>query len=141
MLCCKRKEKIISIEERVDISLYIFKGNAQFIFLCNPQKSFVIFFLKKNNKKYCHKKSSCVFLWLSWRKFFKIAASAIFPTSIMALFEIHQRFKGDVLNEFAFPLKNFCGLFFLSIFIKWLRRIYLVNISIERVYIWFVFLA
>ena len=44
------------------------KGNAQFIFLCNPPKSSVNVFLVKKKvivtkkQKYCHKKSSCVFL-------------------------------------------------------------------------------
>ena len=32
------------------------KGNAQFIFLCNAQKSSVDVFLMRNIKKHCHKK-------------------------------------------------------------------------------------
>ena len=34
-----------------------------------------------------------------WRKFLKVVAFVIFPTSIMVLFEIHQGFKGHFLNE------------------------------------------
>ena len=37
------------------------KGNAQFIFLCNPQKSSVNVCLMNLIKKHCHKKSNCVF--------------------------------------------------------------------------------
>ena len=38
------------------------KGNEQFLFLCNPQKSTVNVCLMKIIKKHCHKKSNCVFL-------------------------------------------------------------------------------
>ena len=38
------------------------KGNAQFIFLCNPQKSSFNICLIKLLKKHCHKNSNCVFL-------------------------------------------------------------------------------
>ena len=53
----------------------------------------------ENIKKHCHKKSNCVFLQLRSRNLLKAAAFVIFPTSIMILFEIHQRFKGHFLNE------------------------------------------
>ena len=46
-----------------------FKGNAQFIFLCNTQKPSVDFFLMKNIKKHCHKKRNCVFYNLSEENF------------------------------------------------------------------------
>ena len=35
----------------------------------------------------------------------KVAAFVIFPTSIMVLFEIHQRFKGQFLNELHVSFK------------------------------------
>ena len=50
-------------------------------------------------KKHCHKESNCVFLQLWWRKLLKVAAFVTFPTSPMALFKIHQRFKGHFLDE------------------------------------------
>ena len=62
--------------------------------------------LYENFKKHCHKKSNCVFLQLSWRKLLKVAAFIIFPTSIMVLFEIHQRFKGHFLNKLHVPLRD-----------------------------------
>ena len=36
---------------------------------------------------------------LGEENFLEVAAFVIFPTSIMVLFEIHQRFKGHFLNE------------------------------------------
>ena len=58
-----------------------FKGNAQFIFLCNPQKFSVNVCLIKNIKKHFHKiKEFCV------RKLLKISAFVIFRTSVMVLF-------------------------------------------------------
>ena len=41
--------------------LAAFKGNAQFLFLCNSQKSSVNFCLMKTNKKHSHKKSMCLY--------------------------------------------------------------------------------
>ena len=38
------------------------------------------------------------------KKLLKVAAFVIFTTSIMVLFEIHQRFKGHVLNELRVSL-------------------------------------
>ena len=63
-----------------------FKGNGQFIFLCNPQKSLVNVCLMKNLKSTVTKKSNCVFLQFSWRNLLKVAAFVIFPTSIMLFF-------------------------------------------------------
>ena len=69
------------------------KGNAQFIFLCNPQKSLVIVCFMKILKSTATKKV---------RKHLKVVAFVILPISIMVLFEIHQRFKGYIM----FPLKE-----------------------------------
>ena len=71
----------------------------QFIFLCNSPKSLVIVSLIKILKSTVHKKSNCVFLYLRWRKHLKVAAFVIFPTSIMVLLEIRQRFKDHFFNE------------------------------------------
>ena len=38
------------------------KGNAQFLFLCNPEKSSVNIYFIKIIKKDCHKKINCVLL-------------------------------------------------------------------------------
>ena len=62
----------------------VFKGNAQFLFLRNPQRLSVNVCLMKTIKKDCQE--LCVFL--------KVAAFVTFAISIMVLFEIHQRFKG-----------------------------------------------
>ena len=40
------------------------------------------------------------------RKLLKVAAFEIYPTSMMALFEIHQRFKGHFLNELRVSFKD-----------------------------------
>ena len=40
------------------------------------------------------------------RKLLKVAAFVKFPTSIMVLFEIHQRFKDHFLNELRVYFKN-----------------------------------
>ena len=39
-------------------------------------------------------------------KLLKVAASVIFPTSIMVLFEIHERFKDHFLNELRISFKG-----------------------------------
>ena len=75
------------------------KGNAQFIFLCNPQKSSANVCLMKILKSTVTKKSNCVFLLVRCKKLLKVAAFLIFSTSIMVLFEIRQMFKDHVLNE------------------------------------------
>ena len=48
-----------------------FKGNAQFIFLCNPQKSSVNVCLTNLIKKHCHKKVSVCFNNLGAKNFKK----------------------------------------------------------------------
>ena len=48
-----------------------FKGNAQFIFLCNPQKSLVNVFLMRNIQKHCHKKVIVRFFITQVKKTFK----------------------------------------------------------------------
>ena len=61
--------------------------NAQFIFLCNLQKSLVKCLPHENIKKH-KKKLFCVFItWM--KKTFKRTTFVIFPTSIMVLFETH----------------------------------------------------
>ena len=55
----------------------LIEGNVQFIILCNLPKSLV-----------------------------KVAVFVIFPTSIMVLFEFHQRFKGQFLNELRVSFKH-----------------------------------
>ena len=47
----------------VILLLLFLKGNAQFIFLCKPQKSSVKVCLLKILKQHCHKKSICVFFY------------------------------------------------------------------------------
>ena len=39
------------------------------------------------------------------KKLLKVAAFVLFPTSLMALFEIHQRFKGHFFNELRVSFK------------------------------------
>ena len=51
-------------------------------------------------KKHCHKKVIVSFYNLGEKKLLKVVAFVTFPTSTMVLYEIHQRFKGHVLNEF-----------------------------------------
>ena len=58
-----------------------------------------------NIKKHCHKKSMCIFI-ISVKKTFKVAAFAIFWSSIMVLFEIHKKFKGHFLNELCVSFKG-----------------------------------
>ena len=81
------------------------KGNAQFLFLCNPQKSSVNVSLMKIIEEHCHKKKElCVFVDLV-KKTLKVTAFETFPISIMVLFEIHQGFKGRFLNELYVSFK------------------------------------
>ena len=70
-----------------------FKGNAQFIFLCN-QKSSVNVSLIKIFKSAVTKK--VIMSFNNLRKLLKVAVFVIFPK---ALFEIHRRFKGHFLKE------------------------------------------
>ena len=74
-------------------------------YLCvTPPKSSVNAFLMKNIKKHCHKKVIACFDNLDEENFFKVAAFVTFPTSITALFEIQERFKGHILNELRVSL-------------------------------------
>ena len=66
----------------------ILNGNADFIFLCNPQKSSVNACFMKILKSTVTKKVIVCFY-----KLLKVAAFVIIPTSIMAL------------HNYAFPLK------------------------------------
>ena len=83
-----------------------FKGNAQFIFLCNPQKSLVNISFMKILKSTVTEKVIVCFYNLGEENFLKVAAFVIFPTSIMVLFEIHQRFKGHFFNELRVSLNE-----------------------------------
>ena len=52
------------------------------------------------------------FFNLGEEKILKVAGFVIFPTSIMVLFEMHQRFKGHFLNELRVSFnKDFCKIF------------------------------
>ena len=54
----------------------------------------------RNIKKHCHKKVIV--------RFYNFGITfVIFSSSIMALFEIHQRFKGHFLNELRVSFKFF----------------------------------
>ena len=44
---------------------------------------------------------------LGEENFLNVAAFVIFPTSIMILFEIYQRFKGHFLNELRISFKSY----------------------------------
>ena len=78
------------------VSRNTFKGNAQFIFLCNLQKSLFNFCLIMILKSNVTKKVIMGFNNLGEENF---------PTSIMVLFEIHQKFKGHFLNELCVSFK------------------------------------
>ena len=82
------------------ISPAFFKGNAQFIFLCNTQKSSANACLIRILKSTVTEEVIVCFYNLRWGKFLiKVAAFVIFPTTAMVLFEISQGFKGHFLNE------------------------------------------
>ena len=75
--------------------------------MCNPQKSSVNVCLMKILKSTVAKKNVIVcFFNLCEEKFLKLAAFVIFLTSVMDLFEIHQRVKGYFLNELHVSFKN-----------------------------------
>ena len=78
------------------VSSNTFKGNAQFIFLCNLQKSLLNFCLIMILKSTVTKKVIMGFNNLGEENFL---------TSIIVLFEIHQRFKGHFLNELCISFK------------------------------------
>ena len=69
--------------------LFPFKGNAQFIFVFNLQKTSVNDCFIKILKSSVIKKVIVL----------KVPAFVIFPTSVMDLSEIQQRFKGHFLKE------------------------------------------
>ena len=57
----------------------------------------------ENIRMHCYKKSNCIFLQLLWRKLLKIAPVAIFPTSMMVLFEFIKGSKVTCWTNCAFP--------------------------------------
>ena len=77
----------------------LFKGNAEFIFLCNLQKSSVNVCLMEILKSTVTKKVIVELYNLVEENFLNAATFVVFPTSIMVWFEIHQRFKGHFLNK------------------------------------------
>ena len=94
-------ERLIFADLRVLISNV--KGNVQFIFFCNPQKSSVNVCIMEILKSTVTKKVIVCFNNLGeWRKLLEVAAFVIFPASIMVFFrtfKIHQGFRGHFLNE------------------------------------------
>ena len=63
--------------------------------------------LMKILKRIVTKKINCVFFVYVKKTSLKVAAFVIFPTSVMVLFEIHQKVKGHFLNELCVYFKNF----------------------------------
>ena len=55
-------------------------------------------FPHENFKKHNHKKKVILCFYNWGEENLKLAAFVILPTSMMLLFEIHQRFKGHFLN-------------------------------------------
>ena len=102
------------------LTFFIFKGNAQFLFLYNLQKSSVNVYLMKTFKKHCYRKTNCVFLKFQGRNLLKVAAFTTFPISIMVSFEIHQRFKSHFLNKLRVSFKN-------TVWFPWLPIICFAN--------------
>ena len=68
-------------------------------YFCVTPKNNQLTFSHKKYWKALSQESNCVFFNLGEKKILKVAAFTIFTTSIMALLEIHQRFKGQFLNE------------------------------------------
>ena len=94
---------IVIINLKFDlVNLKAFEENVQFIFLCSPQKSSVNVCIMKILKSTVTKKVIVCFYNLGE----EVVAFIIFPTSIMVLFETHQRFKGHFLNELRVSFKN-----------------------------------
>ena len=89
----------------------------------------------ENIKKHCHEKNNCLFLKLWWRKFLKVAAFVIFPTSIMVLFEIHQSFKGYILNELRFSFNRKLHFSYSVIFLRVVGNT-IVNLSLNQQFLW-----
>ena len=86
------------------------KGKAQFIFLCDPQKSSrssANVCLMKKLKSTVIKKVIVCFCHFSEENFGKYQLLyIIFPTFNMVLFEIHQRFKRQLLNKLSVSPKK-----------------------------------
>ena len=101
-----KHQKILFLKQLV---MNVFKGNAQFIFLCNPQKLSINVCLMKLLKSTVPKKVIVCFYnlgdFLNFLKLLTVTAFAKFPTSRMVLFEIHQRFKGHLLNVLRVSFK------------------------------------
>ena len=77
------------------------RGNAQFIFLFNPKKSSVNVCLMKILKSTVTKNVVvCIYNFCNISNF------------LNGLFEIHQRFKGQFLNELRVSFKNYLNLSF-----------------------------
>ena len=72
----------------------------------------------KISKSTVRRKIHCVYLSFTWRKLLKVEAFVIFPASIMVLFEIHQRFKGHILNELRVSFKKVFSLNQMPLFIR-----------------------
>ena len=84
-----------------------FKGKVQFIFLCNPQQAFANVCLMKKLKSTVTKKVIVCFYNFCEENFWKWQLLyIIFPTSMMVLFEIHQRFKGHLLSKLRVSCKK-----------------------------------
>ena len=98
---------------------FTLSGTRNSYFCVSPRNHRLMFVLWKQLKKVCHKKSNCVFINLVKRKILKVAAFVTFAISIMALFEIYQRFKGHFLNDLCVSFKSY---FLLKIpkFLFWL---------------------
>ena len=76
-------------------------------FRVTPQNYRLMFFSWKMLKSTVTKKVIVCFYNFRWRKFLKVAAYVIFPTSIMPLFEICQTLKGHFLNELRVSFNDY----------------------------------
>ena len=82
-----------------------FKGKTQFIFLRNPPKySANVCLMKKFNSTVT--KKVVVYFITFVKETFENSRYIIIPTSMMVLFEIHQRFKGHLLNKLCVSSKK-----------------------------------
>ena len=99
-------ERLIFADLRVLISNV--KGNVQFIFFCNPQKSSVNVCIMEILKSTVTKKVIVCFNNLGEENFLKVAPFVIFPTSLIVLFEIHSINESKVTfwKNCAFLLKD-----------------------------------
>ena len=76
-------------------------------FRVTPKNYRLMFFSWKMLKSTVTKKVIVCFYNFRWRKFLKVAAYVIFPTSIMPLFEICQTLKGHFLNELRVSFNDY----------------------------------